>query len=99
LWPEPFGSVGPAAAQHGLPAAAYEVGGIREWLTDTVNGHLAPAHPPTAEGLAHAILRCLEDPLHYISLRRGAREVAERFTMAQHLPKLIAKFEQAAGRS
>jgi glycosyltransferase involved in cell wall biosynthesis len=98
LWPEPLGSVGPAAAQHGLPAAAYAVGGIREWLTDGVNGHLAPAHPPTAEGLAGAILRCLEDPPHYISLRTGAREMAKRFTMARHLPKLIAKLEQAAGR-
>jgi len=98
LWPEPFGSVGPAAGQHGLPVAAYEVGGIGEWLTDGINGHFAPARPPTAEGLARAIIRCLEDPQHYISLRDGAREMAKRFTLAQHLPQLISRFERVAGR-
>jgi glycosyltransferase involved in cell wall biosynthesis len=98
VWPEPFGSVGPIAAQHGLPAAAYAVGGIGEWLTDGINGHLAPAHPPTAGGLARAIVRCLEDPRHYNSLRNGAREMAERFTMAHHLPALIARLEHSAGR-
>jgi glycosyltransferase involved in cell wall biosynthesis len=99
LWPEPFGSVGPAAARHGLPSAAYAVGGIGHWLTDGLNGHLAPACPPTAEGLARAIVRCLEDPRHYNSLRHGAREMAERFTMARHLPTLIARLEQSAGRA
>src|SRR4029434_4214396 len=28
LWPEPLGSVGPYAAQYGLPAAAFASGGI-----------------------------------------------------------------------
>ena len=41
VWPEPFGSVGPAAAQHGIPAAAFAVGGIPQWLHEGVNGHLA----------------------------------------------------------
>jgi hypothetical protein len=67
-------------------------------LTDGINGHLAPAHPPTAEGLGRAIVRCLEDPRHYNSLRNGAREMAERFTMAHHLPALIARLEHSAGR-
>ena len=54
LWPEPFGSVGPMAAQHGLPAAAFASGGITEWLEEAVTGYLAPANPPTASGLARA---------------------------------------------
>ena len=86
LWPEPLGSVGPAAAQQGVPAAAYDSGGIPQWLTDGVSGQLAPADPPTPSGLARAIIRCLADPAHYAALRRGALEAGARFTMARHLP-------------
>jgi glycosyltransferase involved in cell wall biosynthesis len=98
VWPEPFGSVGPAAAQRGVPAAAFDVGGISGWLTEGVSGHLAPADPPTSEGLARAIISCLEDPAHYTALRAGAREMADRFTMSQHLPVLMAAMERAAAR-
>jgi glycosyltransferase involved in cell wall biosynthesis len=94
LWPEPFGSVGPGAGQHGLPAAAFAVGGIPEWLGDGVSGHLAPADPPTPEGLAQAIIRCLEDPRHYTALCAGARQMAARFTMERHLPELLAALER-----
>jgi glycosyltransferase involved in cell wall biosynthesis len=89
LWPEPFGSVGPAAGQHGLPAAAFAVGGIPQWLLEGVTGHLAPGDPPTPAGLARAILQCLEDPLHYTALREGARQMGGTFTMERHLPELM----------
>jgi glycosyltransferase involved in cell wall biosynthesis len=95
LWPEPFGSVGPAAAQHGVPAAAFAVGGIPQWLLDGVSGHLAPGDPPTPAGLADAINTCLRDPAHYAALRNGARQVAVNFSMARHMPPLIAAFERA----
>ncbi|MCM3880898.1 MAG: glycosyltransferase family 4 protein [Vicinamibacterales bacterium] len=96
VWPEPFGTVGPTAGQHGLPSAAFAVGGIRQWLVDGVSGHLAPADPPSAAGLADAIVRCLEDPLHYTALRLGARQMSSNFTMARHLPALLAVLERAA---
>jgi glycosyltransferase involved in cell wall biosynthesis len=96
LWPEPFGSVGPAAAQQGVPAAAFRVGGIADWLVDGESGHLAPGRPPTADGLARAIVRCLEDPVHYAHLRDGARRMARNFTMDRHLPALVSLFERAA---
>ena len=60
VWPEPFGSVGMAAARYGVPAAAFAVGGIPQWLHDGVNGHLASATPPTSASLADAVIRCLE---------------------------------------
>src|SRR5206468_4905374 len=96
ILPEPFGSVGPAAAQHGLPCAAFDVGGIRTWLVDGISGHLASGNPPTPQGLAAAIVRCLGDSNHYMALRDGASEIAKRFTMTQHLPTLIAHLERAA---
>jgi len=40
LWPEPFGMAGPEAMRYGLPVIAFDAGGIREWLTDGVNGYL-----------------------------------------------------------
>ena len=59
LWPEPFGLVGPEANRHGVPVVAFATGGIPEWLHDGVNGCLAPGDPPTAAGLAEALLRCV----------------------------------------
>jgi glycosyltransferase involved in cell wall biosynthesis len=94
LWPEPFGSVGLTAARCGVPAAAFGVGGIPQWLHDGVNGHLAPAVPATAAGLADAVVRCLRDPQHYQQLSRGAREMAAKFTMERHLPDLMGVFER-----
>jgi glycosyltransferase involved in cell wall biosynthesis len=94
LWPEPFGTVGPSAGRHDLPAAAFNSGGIRQWLEDGVSGHLAPADPPTPAGLARAVTQCLEDPVHYAALRLGAREMAARFTMDRHLEALMEHFER-----
>jgi glycosyltransferase involved in cell wall biosynthesis len=96
VWPEPFGSVGPAAAQHGVPAAAFAVGGIPEWLHEGVNGHLAEGHPPSAISLAGAIVACVQDAQHYAALSLGARRVASSFTMERHLPELIRVFQQVA---
>jgi glycosyltransferase involved in cell wall biosynthesis len=58
-WPEPFGLSGLEAVQSGVPCAAFDVGGIREWLTPGITGELAPADPPTALGLAAALARLL----------------------------------------
>src|SRR5688500_10119467 len=92
---EPFGSVGPAAAAAGIPAAAFDVGGISEWLTEGVSGHLAPGQRPTAKGLAGATARCLADPHHYAALKEGARMMSQRFTMQHHIPALVSALEQA----
>lgn len=94
VWPEPFGSVGMAAARYGVPAAAFAVGGIPQWLREGVNGHLAPGSPPTVEGLTDAIVRCLDEPRHYEELSQGARRVAATFTMESHLPELVRVLER-----
>lgn len=96
VWPEPFGSVGMAAARYGVPAAAFAVGGIPQWLHDGVNGHLAPGSPPDSAALADAIVKCLVDPGHYEALSAGAARMAEAFTMGKHLPELMRILERAA---
>ena len=95
VWPEPLGSVGMSAARHGIPAAAFAVGGIPQWLHDGVNGHVAPGSPPSADGLADAVMKCLADPQHYTDLSNGARRVAATFTMDRHIPELARILERA----
>ncbi len=92
LWPEPFGLVGPEAGQFGVPVAAFDVGGIRDWLRDGVNGYLAPGNPPTSNGLAQAIIKCLKDPAAHVKLRQGAIDVSQQFNIKNHLTALLEVF-------
>ena len=95
LWPEPFGRIGLEAGRYGVPSAAFAVGGIPDWLTDGVNGHLAPGTPPTVAGLADAIVRCVGDPAHYRQLRRGADERSRSNASGGSWPMLFDIFERA----
>ena len=92
LWPEPFGLVGPEAGHFGVPVAAFDVGGIHDWLLDGVNGYLASGSPPTSQGLAGAIINCLRDPAVHARLRTGAVEVAQQFNIKNHLTALLDVF-------
>jgi glycosyltransferase involved in cell wall biosynthesis len=80
----------------GLPAAAFAIGGITQWLTDGVNGFVAPARPATAAGLADAIAKCLCDPSVYRRLRSGARSEAKKFSLDRHIGQLAQIFDQVA---
>lgn len=99
LWPEPFGLVGPEAGLHGTPAVAFAVGGISEWLTDGVNGHLALGEPPSPNVLADAIVRCVKDPAVYKRLCEGAIILGKRFSMERHIASLMGLFATTAGKS
>lgn len=92
VWPEPFGRIGPEAGLQGLPAAAFAVGGIPEWLIDGVNGHLASAEPPTSAGLAEAITKSLLDSDTHSRLRAGAFAIAKKLTLEHHVEQLCALF-------
>jgi glycosyltransferase involved in cell wall biosynthesis len=89
VWPEPFGLTGPEAGLHSVPAAAFAVGGIPEWLHDGVNGHLADAHPCGPYGLAAAIAECVRDEAHYALLRDGAYRMASQFKLSDHVSRLL----------
>ena len=99
LWPEPFGLVGPEMGLRGVPVAAFAVGGIPNWLSDGVNGYLAPADPPTASGLAESVIKCLRDPATYAKLRREATRMAARFDMKTHVDALMNVFEKVVGNN
>jgi glycosyltransferase involved in cell wall biosynthesis len=92
-WPEPFGLAGPEAGARGVPVAAFSVGGTSEWLSDGVNGYLAPGDPPTAGGLADAVVKCLADPAEHSRLAHGAVKIAHRFSLHNHLSGLLDIFE------
>ncbi|HLK86445.1 MAG TPA: glycosyltransferase family 4 protein [Candidatus Binataceae bacterium] len=95
-WPEPFGLAGAEAGLRGLPAVAFAVGGIPEWLRDGLNGRLAPGDPPSAAGLAQAIVDCLRDPAELERLRRGARAAAAGFSVEAHVDALLGIFSRIA---
>ena len=94
VWPEPFGLVGLEAAAAGVPAVAFDVGGIREWLTDGVNGTLVtPPGDPVA--LGNAIATVLRDPEGRARLASGARRAACRFSTDAHVSRLERILEAA----
>jgi glycosyltransferase involved in cell wall biosynthesis len=91
-WPEPFGLVGLEAAALGIPAVAFDVGGVREWLRPGVNGYLAPGNPPRAAGLADALVEALGDRDQLRAMGTRAIEVARAMSLARHLDRLESTF-------
>jgi glycosyltransferase involved in cell wall biosynthesis len=81
IWPEPLGLIGLEAAASGVPAIAFDVGGIREWLIDGVTGRLV-AGPPTAAGLASSIQEALSAPETIDRWRHAAFHQAPTFSHA-----------------
>ena len=98
LWPEPFGLLGLEAAAAGVPAVAFGTGGIAEWLVDGETGSVAPAEGDRAEGLARAILRCLESPDSWERLSQGARRRAATFTWKAHVEELLGVLRERSAR-
>ncbi|MGZ8938998.1 MAG: glycosyltransferase family 4 protein [Limisphaerales bacterium] len=42
VWPEPIATIGLEVMRYALPIVAFDAGGIKDWLTDGVNGYLVP---------------------------------------------------------
>jgi hypothetical protein len=72
-----------------VPALAFALGGIPEWLEEGVNGCLAPGDPPTVDGLSDAIVRCLRSLQQGDALRNGALEKGHSRPDELHLQALV----------
>ena len=97
LWPEPFGLIGQEANRQGVPVVAYATGGIPEWLTDGVNGCLAPGDPPTVGGLADALVRCLSDRPRHRAMRRAAVAAGHSRPDDLHMAAVLGVLHDVAG--
>jgi glycosyltransferase involved in cell wall biosynthesis len=99
LWPEPFGMIGLEAAAVGLPAVAYDVGGIVDWLRPRQNGELANSAGFSAHELALALERALGNPEHHRQLQLGAWRMAHEFSGGQHISRLEQFFGELLHQS
>ncbi|HEX9938152.1 MAG TPA: glycosyltransferase family 4 protein [Longimicrobium sp.] len=96
VWPEPFGLVGLEAGSQGVPAIAFDVGGIGEWLADGDNGRLVPGDPPTVQALADALRWAAEAPAELAAMRPRALAVARRMSLDAHVARLEQVLQDAA---
>jgi glycosyltransferase involved in cell wall biosynthesis len=83
VWPEPFGLVGLEAAARGVPAVAFDTGGIRQWLHHQVSGLLVP---PAGgfRAMATALTTVLDNPGLRDRLSRGAIATATAMSLDAH---------------
>jgi glycosyltransferase involved in cell wall biosynthesis len=95
LWPEPFGLAGLEAASHGIPAVAFDVGGIREWLHDGVNGTLVAAHG-SAESFARALAAMVANDDELGRMEAGALCIATKYSVDAHLDAIEPVLAHAA---
>jgi glycosyltransferase involved in cell wall biosynthesis len=84
---EGFGRVNLEAMAMGKPVVSTNVGGIPEVVLEGVTGILVP--PANPEGLAHAIMRLLNDSQLRESIgKEGRRRVEEHFSLQAHVQRI-----------
>jgi len=92
LWAEPFAYVGIEAFARSRPVVAYDVGGIRSWLRDGMNGMLAPAADEAR--LAAAMSELLENRVQCGALGRQARHDAETYRVTGIVGRLLNAYAE-----
>ena len=93
VWPEPFGLSGITFMSYGVPVVGFDVGGIKEWLTDKETGFLVKRSD--AVGLSKSINLLLKEDKLRRHLGENARKVfQEEFSLEKHTDKLEKLFEK-----
>ena len=84
-WQEPFGLVGLEAAAHGIPAVAFDLGGVQEWLIDGKNGFAIPEGTDAST----ALKRLFANPEHFFDSmsRAGVQLAKEKFSEERFIKK------------
>lgn len=93
-WQEPFGMTGPEAMSFGVPVVGFDVGGVREWLSDGVDGLLVRAGDVNA--LAEALDRLLKDRRQASVYGANAKERMRRFTPGAFAGNVLRHLEEAS---
>jgi len=97
IWPEPFGLVGLEAAARGVPAVAFDTGGIRQWLRHDVSGLLVPPGE-SYRGMGRALATVLDKPPLRDRLSGGAIAAAREMSLDAHTAALEAALLHASGQ-
>jgi L-malate glycosyltransferase len=92
---EPFGRVLVESMALGVPVVAFRSGGIPEIVRDGQDGLLVTSGD--AKDLGRACLRLLEDGAFRKSVGLSCREQAEKFTLEEHVKRIVEVFEKASG--
>ena len=98
IWPEPFGLVGLEAASRGVPAVAFDTGGIKQWLRHQVSGLLVPPADGYV-GMAGALATVLDAPDLRRRLSDGAIATAREMSIDVHADGLERVLLSATRRS
>ena len=95
ICPETLGIVGLEAMACGVPVVASDVGGVRQWLQQGVNGLLVP--PKDASALARAVEHLLTVPERLLSMGQAGIETVRRdFSPEKHVRRLLEIYQQVA---
>ena len=94
-WAEPYGKVGLEAASQGVPAIAYQVGGISEWLKDGQTGLFVEKGSLEPRKLAEKICELYSNEENWNQLRRGAWSHASNLTIDNHLEHFLSYMQKA----
>jgi glycosyltransferase involved in cell wall biosynthesis len=76
-----------------VPAIAFDVGGVREWLHPGESGILVDGDPPRAAAFGDALAATFADPAGLAAMRPRALAVAREMSLARHVDRLERLFE------
>ena len=97
VWPEPIATIGLEVMRYALPIVAFDAGGIKDWLSDGVNGFLIPWMDRAA--YARALDRLLQDKqLARTMGQRGLEIVSEKYDFGGYIEGLENLFSRVGAR-
>ncbi len=95
VWAEPFGYVGIEAFARARPVVAFDVGGVRAWLDDGVDGFAVARG--NEDGFGNMLQMLLDDDLSRARFGANARRAAEGFRLAPALDRLLTVYAESSG--